>query len=156
MTKNRIPLNVWKLGFVSFLMNLSSVLIVITIPFYVNFFLCINISTIGILEGTAEGISFFVRILSGFLSDHFKKRKNIILIGYLVSLISRLVLVLFNDLNGVVLSRCLDKLGNGIQSSPRDAVIGEMAPSKFRGINYSFSYGISIGGSLVGSIIVFF
>lgn len=149
-----IPWSLWFLSLGMFLMNFSSVLIFTCMPF-----LAFKKSTVGRLEGVVEGISLLCRAVSGVLSDVLKRRKRFLLLGYCVCALARLLLAITSSFEMVVLSRVSEKIGNGVQASPREALISDIAPPKVLGKFYGLNKALGMAGSTLGSgllIFVFF
>jgi len=108
---------------------------------------------IGILEGAIEAISFFMKLFSGVLSDYLKKRKNIMLIGYALTAISKPLLGISSSYAAIFTSRIVERLGNGIQSTPRDALVGDIAPAQHRGACYGLQRSLGVIGSILGALL---
>lgn len=145
------PFNVWMLGFVTFLKNTSSVVLVVFCPLYLAEVLCVNMATLGTLEGFVEALSFFSRVISGSLSDKLHKRKPVLLFGYALSLLGRLLLTISSSLTGVVVSRSCERLGNGIQGTPRDALVADYSTPKNRVACFGLRQSLTVSGSVVGA-----
>ncbi len=149
-----IPLSIWALGSVSFLMKISSVIIFSLTPLFVTQVLGASTLTLGLLEGFVEATTLFSRIFAGILSDTIHKRKGIIAIGYVLALISRPILGLATGMGGVFLGRAFDRIGNGLDATPRDALVGDLAPSQIKGACYGLRESLSRAGSFSGSLLV--
>jgi MFS family permease len=108
---------------------------------------------IGLLEGSIEAISFFMKLFSGVLSDYLKKRKNIMLIGYAMTAISKPLLGISFSYAAIFTSRIIERLGNGMQSTPRDALVGDVAPAQHRGACYGLMRSLGVLGSISGAFI---
>lgn len=147
-----IPTAIWGLGIAVFFVNLSSVMIRSLVPVYMKSVLGVATSWIGILEGIVEGISFLTKLLSGVFSDYLRRRKLIIIIGYALSLFSRPLMAIFSSFHAVVAAKILDRLGNGIQASPRDALVGDLSPKSIRGACYGLRISLGTAGSFFGAL----
>lgn len=146
-----LPASVWILGLVTFLKNTSSVALVIFCPLYLSEVLCVGMADLGLLEGFVEGFSFFSRIASGSLSDAMRKRKPVLLLGYCFSLLGRLFLALSSSVTGLVVSRSCERLGNGLQASPRDALVADYSSPKNRGACFGLRHSLTVSGSVIGA-----
>jgi MFS family permease len=146
-----IPLNIWSVGFVTLFKNISSVVLVVYCPVYLSQILGLNLSSLGLLEGLLESFSFFSRIFSGVLSDSFRRRKPFLLIGYLLSLCGRFLLTFSTTVGGIFTARTCERLGNGIQATPRDALVGDFASKTNRAASFGLRYSLTIFGSIVGA-----
>ncbi|OJW51456.1 MAG: hypothetical protein BGO67_06845 [Alphaproteobacteria bacterium 41-28] len=149
-----IPLSIWALGGVSFLMKVSSVIVFSLTPLFVTQVLGASILTVGFLEGFVEGTTLFSRIFSGILSDVIHKRKGIIAFGYILALISRPILGLSTAMGGVFLGRAFDRIGNGLDATPRDALVGDLAPPAIKGACYGLRESLSRAGSSAGALLL--
>lgn len=147
-----IPTAIWGLGIAVFFVNLSSVMIRSLVPVYMKSVLGVATSWIGILEGIVEGLSFLTKLLSGVFSDYLRRRKLIIIIGYTLSLLSRPLMAMFSAFHAVIAAKILDRLGNGIQASPRDALVGDLSPRSIRGACYGLRISLGTAGSFFGAL----
>lgn len=149
-----IPLSIWALGGVSFLMKISSTIVFTLSPLFVTQVLGASMFTLGILEGFLEGVTLLARIFSGVISDFIHKRKSIIAVGYLFALASRPLLALATRMEDVFLGRAFDRISNGLDATPRDALVGDLAPPQIKGACYGLRESLSRGGSLFGALMV--
>lgn len=147
-----VPFNVWTIGFVTFLKNSSSVVLVVFCPVYLTDVLGVHMASLGALEGILESFSFFSRIASGAVSDLIGKRKPVLLAGYGLSLVGRFVLAFSSSLWGVLSARSCERLGNGIQASPRDALVGDFTTPKNRGASFGLRNSLTVLGSIFGAL----
>ncbi|MBS0272571.1 MAG: MFS transporter [Proteobacteria bacterium] len=148
-----IPLSIWILGCVSFLMKISSVIVYSLTPLFVTQVLGASTLTLGFLEGFVEATTLFSRIFAGVLSDVIHKRKGIIAVGYVLILISRPILALTTSMSGVFIGRAFDRVGNGLDATPRDALVGDLAPPQIKGACYGLRESLSRTGSFSGSLL---
>ncbi|MEB3703176.1 MFS transporter [Candidatus Bealeia paramacronuclearis] len=148
-----IPRAVWALGLSSMLSKIASVINYSIVPLYISNVLGASTMTVGVLEGFVEALSLFLRMFSGSLSDIIHKRRNIIAVGYALSIISRPFIALSTTVEGVFFARCLDRVGNGFEASPREALIGDYAPKNIKGACYGLRETLGRFGSTIGSII---
>lgn len=112
-------------------------------------------TSIGFLEGLFEAISLFMKLLSGLLSDVFRNRKGLILVGYGLLVLSPPTIAASSSVLGSIIGRALNRLGNGIQSTPRDALVGDVAPKTMRGQCFGLKRSMGTFGSLSGGLIAF-
>lgn len=150
-----IPLSIWILGSVSFLIKTSSVIIYNLTPLFVTQVLGASIFTLGLLESFVEAITLLSRIFSGVLSDLIHKRKGIIAFGYLLALISRPILALSTTIDAVFLGKAFDRIANGLDATPRDALVGDLAPAKIKGACYGLRESLSRAGAFFGALLAF-
>lgn len=142
------------MGAVSFLMKISSIIVFTLSPLFMTQVLGASIFTLGILEGFLEAVTLFARIFSGVISDFMHKRKSIIVLGYVFALISRPLLALATRMEDVFLGRAFDRIGNGLDATPRDALVGDLAPPEIKGACYGLRESLSRAGSFAGALLV--
>lgn len=153
-TRARIPRMVWIIGTIMFCANVSSVIVYAFYGIYLKDVLHFKMSSVGFLEGLAEGISFLMKLFSGILSDAFHKRKLLMVIGYGVVASARYILAIFSAYSiPVVFARLAERVGNGIQAAPRSALVGDIAPPKRIGACYGLKRSLATIGSFVGAVI---
>ncbi len=117
--------NVFFTGLVSFFMDVSSEMIYPLVPLFLANVLGVNKSMIGLIEGIAESTASLLKVFSGWLSDRIGQRKNLMFAGYAISTLSRPIIALAGAWQQVLASRFVDRLGKGIRTAPRDAIIAE-------------------------------
>jgi len=142
--------NVKLLGLVSFLNDLSSEIILPVHPFFLT---SLNISAagIGLVAGIIDGLSNVMKAVSGYFSDLKGKRKPLIFAGYALSQFSKLALSLSSNLTYASIFTALDRVGKGIRTSPRDALIAESASQ--RGKAFGFHRAMDTFGAVLGTAI---
>ncbi len=148
----KISITVWQIGFMMMLMNISFVMVYSFSGLYLKHILGASVIGIGVLEGLCETISHAMKLLSGMLSDLFRKRKGIMIIGYIFSVISKPLLALSQSFALVFSARMMERLGNGIQASPRDAIVADVSPRKKIGASYGLKRTLAYFGSLLGGL----
>ncbi len=148
----KIPITVWQIGTMMFLMNMSFVMAYSFSGLYLKNILGASAIGIGVLEGFCETMSHLMKLFSGMLSDFCGRRKGIMTIGYVFSVISRPILAISSTFGLVFSARLLERFGNGIQASPRDAIVADVAPRKRIGASYGLKRSLAYVGSLVGGL----
>lgn len=111
------------------------------------------IFVVGLIEGTAESLSYVLKLFSGVLSDWFKKRRLLIVTGLLLNVASRLIYGFFPSFGPVLSARFMERVGNGTYSTPRDAIIADLVSSDRVGKAYGITRSFSQFGAFVGCII---
>src|SRR5581483_5346947 len=150
--RTAIPRGVWALGLVSLCMDLSSELIHSILPLYLAIGLGASTLTIGIIEGVAEAIALIVKMFSGVLSDVFRRRKPLVLLGYGLAALTKLVFPLAPSLSWVVAARFADRVGKGIRGAPRDALIADLTPAHVRGAGFGLRQVLDTVGAVAGPL----
>lgn len=144
--------NLLKLGLTSFFTDISSEMIY---PFLGIYFATVGASPLwlGVIEGIAEGFAYILRVLSGLLSDYWKSRKNLTIVGYFLSSVAKVILFIFNSLFLLSLGRWIDRIGKGIRNAPRDALIAESVLKQKVGEAFGFHRFMDTLGATVGVFI---
>lgn len=145
--------NVFFAGLVSFFMDVSSEMIYPLMPLFLANVLGINKSMIGLIEGIAEATASLLKVFSGWLSDRLGQRKNLMIAGYAISTLSRPVIALAGIWQQVLAARFIDRLGKGIRTSPRDAIIAESTEISHLARAFSFHRSMDTIGAVVGPAI---
>ena len=147
-----IPKNIWALGIVSLLMDLSSEMILSILPIFLVTGLGVSVLTLGLIEGLAEGVASVIKAFSGALSDYLKKRKILVVIGYGLSTLTKPFFALASTATWIFVARFVDRLGKGIRGAPRDSLIADSTSTKIRGTAYSLRQTLDTLGAVLGPI----
>ena len=145
-----------KLGIVSLLTDISTESIYPLIPLFLKNVLLAPVVDIGLIEGLAESTASVLRMFSGWLSDRTGSRKWITVAGYSLSTISKPLLYLATAWQHVLGIRFADRVGKGIRSAPRDALIADVTSPESRGIAFGFHRAMDTVGALSGPLIAYF
>ncbi len=151
----KIHSTVWKIGWMMFLINLSFVMGYSYIAIYMDS-LGVAMAWIGVAEGIAEASSYIMKLFSGMLSDYFRRRKPLMVVGYSLILSSRILFGFANSLMPIFAGRLGERIGNGIQSTPRDTMVADVVPAKRIGAAYGLKRALSQGGAFLGAIVAMF
>jgi len=153
-TRLGVSRNVLLLGLVSLLTDVSSEISVTFLPFFLANVLGVKTAVIGLIEGVAESTASLTRLGSGWLSDRWRARKALVVIGYGLSALSKPFLYFANVWSAVLGIRFADRVGKGIRASPRDALLAASAPPESRGFSFGFHRGADTAGALLGLLVV--
>jgi MFS family permease len=145
--------NIFALGFVSFFTDLSSEMVLSILPTFLLSLPGSSKAILGLIEGTAEALSYALRAVSGIFSDKFRKRKLFILIGYAVSNIVKPLFAVAKTPFDVLIIRVTDRVGKGVRTSPRDALLCESVSEKRRGAAFGLHRTLDQTGAILGPII---
>ncbi len=148
-----IPRGIWALGLVSMFMDISSEMIHGLLPVFLVSVLGARAVSIGLIEGIGEGIALVARVFSGALSDWLGKRKALVVAGYLLGTLTKPLFAIATGIGLVLTARSLDRLGKGLRGAPRDALVGDMAPPKFRGTAYGLRQSLDSFGAVMGPLL---
>lgn len=121
----RLPLhrNVWTVGFTSFFTDISSEMIINTLPLFLSQTLKVKANTIGLIEGVAESTASLLKIFSGWLSDRLRMRKGLALLGYTLSALSKPFFLGADHWLTAAFARWGDRVGKGIRTAPPALVV---------------------------------
>ncbi|MBI2866482.1 MAG: MFS transporter [Chloroflexi bacterium] len=142
--------NVFFLGWVSFLTDISSEMVITILPLFLNNVLGVGTAVIGLIEGIADSTATLTRFPSGWLSDRWRRRKSLTLVGYGLSAISKPFLYLATSWGLVLGVRFLDRVGKGIRTAPRDALVADSTHQEQRGRSFGFHRGMDTAGAVLG------
>jgi len=134
-------------------MDLSSELIHALLPLYMAVGLGASILTIGIVEGIAEATALIVKVFSGVISDYFRRRKPLVVLGYGLAAFTKLVFPLAATLGWIVAARFADRVGKGIRGAPRDALIADLSPPEVRGASFGLRQALDTVGGVGGPLL---
>ena len=148
-----MPRGIWVLGFGSLLMDASSELVHSLMPIFMVSVLGTSIITVGVIEGIAEATAAITKVFSGAISDYFRKRKFLIVLGYGLGAITKPVFPLANTIQWVFAARIVDRIGKGIRGAPRDALIADLVPNEMRGAAYGLRQSLDSVGAFVGPLL---
>jgi MFS family permease len=151
--KSRLPGTVIVLGFVSLFNDLASEMIVPLIPILLAGALGAGPIALGLIEGAADTVASFLKLWSGRHSDRLGgRRKALTLAGYALSNIARPLLAFAGSWASVLLLRSVDRIGKGLRSAPRDALVADATPADIKGYAYGFHRALDNSGAVGGSL----
>jgi len=133
----KLPPVVKATGFVSFFTDLGSEIIYPIMPIFLTQ-LGVSRAMIGSIEGLAEGLPAFIKLFSGAIADRVRNRKWLILIGYALSTLFKPLVAFARSGSFVLAMRLLDRVGKGLRTAPRDALVADSTPPSIRG--HAFGY----------------
>src|SRR5689334_17760405 len=110
---------------------------------------------IGAIEGVAETTASLLKLVSGWWSDRMTSRKPFVVIGYLLASIVRPFTAAARSASQVLAIRVTDRIGKGIRTSPRDALLADSAPAESRGLAYGFHAAADNAGAVLGPLLAF-
>jgi MFS family permease len=147
----RIPRNIIVLGLVSLFTDASSEMIYPLVPVFVSL-LGSGALVLGVIEGVAETTAALVKLASGVLSDRLRKRKVLVAVGYALSSLVRPLTGLVSTAWQIVPVRMTDRVGKGIRTAPRDALIAASVAPSMRGRAFGFHRAMDHGGAVAGPV----
>jgi MFS family permease len=146
----KLPRNVLIVAITSFMTDVSSEMIVNTLPLFLKNVLGVKTSVIGLIEGVAESTASFLKLYSGWISDKLKKRKMLAVLGYGISTLSKPLFYFAQTWGMVAAARWGDRVGKGVRTAPRDALVADSTDQSQRGFAFGFHRAADTAGAFVG------
>jgi len=140
-------------GWVSLFTDFSSDMIIPLLPLFLKSTLMSGMAFIGLIEGAAETTASILKLCSGYISDRLRRRKALVLIGYTLSSIARPLMSVTQAAWHVLLLRITDRIGKGIRTSPRDALVADCTPPEIRGLAFGYQRAMDNAGAIVGPLV---
>ena len=141
------------LGWVSFLTDVSSDMIYPLLPAFLTKTLGAGPAAVGLIEGVAETTASLTKIGSGIWSDRARRRKPIVVLGYVIAAVVRPLVAFARLWSQVLAIRFTDRVGKGIRTSPRDALLADIVPSARRGRAFGLQRAMDNAGAVVGPLL---
>lgn len=148
-----LPRNVFAISLVSLLNDASSEIIYPLLPVFLVTSLGASARAIGVIEGLAESMSSLLKLFAGYLSDRLGKRKLLVVGGYSLASLARPLLAFTHTWTQVLAIRVTDRVGKGIRTAPRDAMIADAVPVGQRGIAFGFHRAMDHAGAVIGPLV---
>src|SRR6476619_8098529 len=150
---SRIPRNVKVLSLVSFFQDAASELLYPVLPLFITGTLGAPPSVLGLIEGIAEGTASIGKAVSGRLADKVEHRKPLVAIGYGISSLAKPLIGLATVWPVALAGRFVDRVGKGVRTTPRDALIAADTPPEIRGRAFGLHRAADTAGAVVGPLI---
>jgi MFS family permease len=152
----RVPRNVVLLGLVSLLTDVSSEMVATILPLYLVFSLGASPLALGAIDGTYRGAAALVQVASGFASDRWRRHKEVAEVGYGLSALGKIALVAAgNTIGGIGAIVAFDRIGKGIRTAPRDALISLSATKAGLATAFGVHRAMDSAGAMLGPLIAF-
>jgi len=150
---SRLPRNVFAISFVSLLNDASSEIIYPFLPLFLALTLGASPAVIGMIEGAAESVSSLLKLFAGYFSDRRGRRKGLVVFGYALASFARPLLAFATNWHQVLGIRLADRIGKGIRSAPRDAMIADAVSVEQRGLAFGFHRAMDHAGAVIGPLL---
>ncbi len=134
-------------------MDISSEMVINILPLFLSNVLGVKTNIIGVIEGVAEATASILKVFSGWISDKLRGRKWIAVAGYAISALSKPFFYIANSWGVVAGVRWADRLGKGIRTAPRDALVADSIKPEQRGLAFGFHRAADTGGAVIGLLI---
>lgn len=151
----RVKKNIFFLGLVSLLTDISSEMVYPLLPLFLANVLGVTIPLIGLIEGIAESTASLMKVVSGWLSDRSGRRKPFVWFGYGLSSVMKPLFALSTAGWQVLFFRFGDRVGKGIRTSPRDAMVADSSPETEKGKSFGFHRAMDSFGAVLGPLAAF-
>ena len=152
-TIKQLPRNVWAVGFTSLFMDISSEMVINILPLFLANVLGVQTSIIGLIEGIAEATASIMKLFSGWLSDKLGGRKWLAVAGYGLSAITKPFFYFASTWELIAGVRWADRIGKGIRTAPRDALVADSVTKETRGLAFGFHRAMDTAGAMIGLLI---
>src|SRR5437763_3081693 len=151
----RLPKNVFVIGFISLLNDASSEIIYPLLPLFLTSALGASPKVIGLIEGAAESVSSLLKLFAGYFSDKRGRRKGMVVFGYALANTVRPLIGFATSWYQVLAIRLTDRVGKGVRTAPRDAMIADGVSVKERGLAFGFHRAMDHTGAVIGPLVGF-
>ena len=148
-----LPRTVWLIGLISLVNDSASEMLYPLMPLYLASVLMAGPKALGIIEGIAEATSSIFKLVSGVIVDRTKKAKPWIVLGYTLAGIGRPLIAIANSWLWVLAIRFTDRMGKGLRSSPRDALLAEIVGENQRGVTFGLHRSMDNAGAVIGPLL---
>ena len=151
--QRRLHSTVIATGWASFFNDVSSEMINPLLPVFLTSVLGVGVGFVGVIEGIAESTASLVKLFSGWLSDRLRKRRALVLFGYVLASVARPVIAVALTGWQVLGLRFADRLGKGVRGAPRDALVADFTEESKRGFAYGYQRAMDHAGAVVGPLL---
>jgi MFS family permease len=152
-SNTKIPAVIWILGSGMFLINLSFMMVFALSTIYFKEVLGYSGTWVSMIQNVGEMASYLMKLFSGIISDYLKNRKMVMIAGYAFTFLSRLFLAASSSVFFIIASKFLERIGNGIQGTPRDALVSDVAPPEKIASCFGLKRALAITGSCIGGLL---
>lgn len=154
-TSRRVPAPVVALGATSLLTDVSSESVSAVLPVYLTSVLGLSPLAYGFIDGLYQGVSALVRILGGYLADRADRPKWVAFFGYALSAVTKVFLITSHGFAALTTVITLDRLGKGVRTGPRDAIIAASTPASSLGRSFGVHRAMDTVGAAIGPLLAF-
>lgn len=151
-----LPRNIWILTLASFFTDISTDMLVHLIPFFLANVLGVRTVTIGLIEGLAETTASLIKFVSGWLADRLGRYKGLTVAGYALSTLAKPFFAISATWTSILAVRFVERIGKGIRTAPRDALIADSITEQHRGLAFGLHRAGDTAGAALGLVIALF
>jgi len=156
MKLTKIHPDIIRLGFVSFLTDISSEAIFSVFSIFFTVVVGASASLLGIIEGFSDFSASSLDYFAGWLSDRFGKRKPLAMIGYIFSTIAKIMLLIGSSVGILASFRIIERLGKSFRGAPRDAWLTDMTEESTKGYAFAVHKAMDKAGAILGPLVAYF
>ncbi|MEE3136682.1 MAG: MFS transporter [Gemmatimonadota bacterium] len=151
--KGKLHRNVWVASGTSFLTDVSSEMLLNVLPLFLANVLGVRFWAVGIIEGIAETTASVLKLYSGWLSDRIRTRKPLAVLGYAIAALAKPFYYIASSWPHVLAIRWADRVGKGVRTAPRDALLADSTPAERRGLAFGLHRAADTGGAVIGLLL---
>jgi MFS family permease len=151
----RVGSTVLALGAVSFFTDISSEMVTAVLPVYLTLVVGLTPFAYGVLDGLYQGVTVLVRLLGGYVADRFRRPKATAQLGYGLSAVTKLGLLVAGSATGLGAVLAVDRTGKGLRTAPRDALISASVPAGMLGRAFGVHRAWDTAGAMIGPLLAF-
>jgi len=134
-------------------LSISTQMLYSHLALFLKFGCNVSDSQIASIDGFVEFLSYFIRVFAGAISDYLYDRKLLLIIGCSIAVIVKPIFAITHSIFTVIFSEIIERLGSGVQASPRDALIADLSPKSKLGASFGFCKSLKTFGGILGAII---
>ncbi len=149
----RLPRTVWLLGLISLVNDSASDMIYPLVPLYLTSVLMAGPKALGLIEGIAEAVSSLLKLVAGVMADRTRKMKYWVIAGYGLAGLARPLIAFASSWFGVLACRVADRVGKGLRTAPRDALLVHSVAADQRGLAFGFHRAMDNLGAVIGLLL---
>lgn len=155
MKKKKVVSNIVLLGLVSMFVDMSTEMVYPLVPLFLTATLGASPAIVGVIEGIAESIASLLKVFSGYIGDVYHNKKRLAFAGYSASVFYKIFLILSTSWFGVLVARVIDRIGKGIRTAPRDALVAQSSDGKKLGWSFGLHKMLDMAGSSLGVVFAY-
>lgn len=146
-----LPNGIFAVSLFGLFLGLSTTMVYSQLPLFLTEEIHTTRATVAFIDGLVEFLAYFTRVFAGLMSDFLKDRKLILFLGCILTFLIKPMLAFAKTSTMVVLVQSIERIGNGLQATPRDALIADLSNRNTRGRSYGFTKSLKTIGALVGT-----
>ena len=147
-----LPRTVWLIGLISLVNDSASEMTYPLIPLYLSSVLMAGPRALGIIEGLAEATASLLKLFSGVIVDRTRRARPWVIVGYLLAGLGRPLMALASSWPWLLAIRFADRVGKGLRSSPRDALLAGSVDAEHRGLAFGLHRAMDNAGAVIGPV----